>query len=125
MRIVTKSLLITFGLYVLFMIISYFTADPLAVGWTGFILLPFLAIFLFIGWIIGFIIEKIKGYKSKQISYVGWAGLIFSFVALLLSLILPAQSRYLIFGNPQLFYWPFWGFAIGALVGFIIEKIKR
>jgi len=125
MRTLGKSLLIAFGLYVFFMIIVYFTSEPLAVGWIGIIILPSLAIFLFIGWLIGFIIEKVKGHKSKQRSYVGWVGLIFAFVALLLSLILSGQSIYLIFGNPQPFYWPFWGFAIGALVGFIIEKIKK
>jgi len=125
MRPIGKSLLIAFGLYVLFSIIVILTADPLGRGWYGIIALPIFAGFMFLGWLIGFVIEKIKGYKSKKRSYVGWVGLVCSIVALLLSLILPGQSRYLIFGSPQPFYWPFWGFAIGALIGFIIDKIKK
>lgn len=125
MRPIIKSLLIAFGLYVLFMLFGFLTTSPEARGWFLILILPYLAGFLIIGWLIGFIIEKIKRYKSKRKSYVGIVGLICAIVGLLSSFALPKQINYFIFGSPNAFYWSFWAFTIGAFITFIIELIVR
>jgi len=122
MRALFKSLLIALGLWIILAIFGGIFNNPW--GWNWIIILPALSVLIILGALIGWIIERIKGKKSKEKWYV-LIGLICAVIALLFALTLPYQNSYLIFGNPNPYYWPMGAFIIGALITFIIEKLRN